>query len=422
VRVHGGVASAGAERYNIEVRLSPIAVAGLLFVVVAARPAQAQPEARGPEPVTDYDAGRVRSAGADIPMRVYLPASPGGPAPVVLVVHGFLRNGTYMAELARTLASRGMVALVPDMPCGLGGCDHAANAAQLAGLLEWAVLEGGRRSSTLAGRVDGARRGAVGHSWGALSSLLASARPGALEVVVLLDPNDDRGEGAQAATRVAAPLLLLTAEVLGTCNSAWGGGVFATVPAPSLRARILGAAHCDAEEPSDALCPIGCGRGDPTKSTLFRRYAVAFVACALQGDRAMAPWVDGAAMAMDTADGALDQVLGQGLDRLACRAPATSEDGGVARDSGAASPADDADLPSARDASDGPAVPEDAASDAGAPEDAEAPRADATSARDATSTLQTAPASCASAPSGGLWASLVVLLVLVLRGRPSGIL
>jgi dienelactone hydrolase len=420
--VQGGVASAGAERYNIAVRPRPIALAGLILVAVAARPAQAQPEARGPEPVTDYDAGRVRSAGADIPLRVYLPASPGGPAPVVLVVHGFLRNGTYMAELARTLASRGMVALVPDMPCGLGGCDHAANAAQLAGLLEWAVLEGGRRSSPLAGRVDAARRGAVGHSWGALSSLLASARPGALEVVVLLDPNDDRGEGAQAATRVAAPLLLLTAEVLGSCNSAWGGGVFATVPTPRLRARILGAAHCDAEEPSDALCPIGCGRGDPTKSALFRRYAVAFVACALQGDRAMAPWIDGAAMAMDTADGTLDQVLGQGLDRLACRAPATVEDAGVEHDSGAAGPGADAELVVGQDASDTAAAPEDAVSDAGVSADVEAPlaEADATSARDATSTLQAAPSSCAAAPSGGLWAALGVLILL--RRRPSGIL
>lgn len=420
--MQGGVASAGAERYNIAVRPRPIALAGLILVAVAARPAQAQPEARGPEPVTDYDAGRVRSAGADIPLRVYLPASPGGPAPVVLVVHGFLRNGTYMAELARTLASRGMVALVPDMPCGLGGCDHAANAAQLAGLLEWAVLEGGRRSSPLAGRVDAARRGAVGHSWGALSSLLASARPGALEVVVLLDPNDDRGEGAQAATRVAAPLLLLTAEVLGSCNSAWGGGVFATVPTPRLRARILGAAHCDAEEPSDALCPIGCGRGDPTKSALFRRYAVAFVACALQGDRAMAPWIDGAAMAMDTADGTLDQVLGQGLDRLACRAPATVEDAGVEHDSGAAGPGADAELVVGQDASDAAAAPEDAVSDAGVSADVEAPpaEADATSARDATSTLQAAPSSCAAAPSGGLWAALGVLILL--RRRPSGIL
>lgn len=400
-----------------------IARAGLLVALLAGVPAWAQPEARGPEPVTDYDAGRVMSAGVPIPLRVYLPASPGGPLPVVLVVHGFLRNGTYMAELARTLASRNMVALVPDMPCGLGGCDHSANAAQLAGLLEWAVSEGGRRSSPLAGRVDGARRGAVGHSWGALSSLLASALPGVLDVVVLLDPNDDRGEGAQAAPRVGAPLLLLTAEVLGTCNSAWGGGVFATVPTPSLRARVLGAAHCDAEEPSDALCPIGCGRGDPSKSAVFRRYAVAFVACVLQGDRSMAPWVDGAALAMDAAAGAVDQVLGQGLDVLACRAAAPPVDAG-------AEPAADGGPPAADGATstaDGTAGVDDA-SDAGAARDAAAEasrdanddvdaRAAGTS-RDATATLQTAPSSCA-AVRGGELALLAVLLLLGCRRRAS---
>lgn len=384
---------------------------------LAAGPVRAQPEVRGPEPVMDFDAGRVMSAGVELPLRVYLPASPGGALPVVLVVHGFLRNGTYMAELARTLASRGMVALVPDMPCGLGGCDHAANAAQLVGLLEWAAREGGRRASPLAGRVDATRRGAVGHSWGALSSLLASAQPGALGAVVLLDPNDDRGEGAQAAPQVATPLLLLTAEVQGTCNSAWGSGVFATVPAPRLRARIRGAAHCDAEEPSDALCPLGCGRGDPTKSVVFRRYAVAFVACALGGDRAMAPWVDGAAMAMDTVDGTLDQVAGQGLDALACRAETPGVDAGVsdgATDAGGG----DEDGASAPPADAGVPAGEDGPRDAGEPahDDATTARGDG-AVRDAASTLLPAPASCATHPGVPWWAGLVVLLTRARRRR-----
>ena len=39
-----------------------------------------------------------------------------------------------------TLASRGFVAVVPDMPCLVTFCDHDANAAQISALLGWAVV------------------------------------------------------------------------------------------------------------------------------------------------------------------------------------------------------------------------------------------------------------------------------------------
>ncbi len=316
----------------------------LTALVVVASPARAQPETRGPHPIADYDAGRPTLAGVDIPVRVYHPTDVTTPMPVVAVVHGFLRNGSFMAELARTLASRGMVALVPDLPCGLSGCDHEANAQQIRALIAWGVTESGRAGSPLVGRVDATRRGAIGHSWGALATILASTQADGFEVAVLLDPNDDRGVAAMRAPSVTKPTLLLTAEVLGNCNSAWGAGVFDTIPPPTMRARVLGSAHCDAEEPSDSLCPLGCGRGDPSKSVVFRRYAVAFVSCALTGDPAVAPWVDGAMLAMDAAGGTVDRVAAAGLGALSCRAGAAPVDGGVApgEDAGGERPVDDA--------------------------------------------------------------------------------
>lgn len=356
--------------------MSPRARALVVAIVSSlAAPALAQPEARGPHPIADYDAGRPMLAGVAIPVRVYHPTDVTTPMPVVAVVHGFLRNGTFMAELARTLASRGMVALVPDMPCGLSGCDHDANGDQIRALIAWGVAESGRAGSPLVGRVDATKRGAIGHSWGALATILASTQADGFEVAVLLDPNDDRGVAAMRAPTVTKPTLLLTAEVLGNCNNAWGAGVFDTIPPPHMRARVLGSAHCDAEEPSDSLCPIGCGRGDPSKSVVFRRYAVAFVSCALQGDPAVAPWVDGAMLAMDAAGGTVDRVAAAGLGALACRGGVAPVDGGVAEDSGAVvredgAVADDASSEDARPSADDAAAQghDDAAPVVGAPD------------------------------------------------------
>src|SRR5688572_17672535 len=116
--------------------------------------AHAQPDTRGTLAVAEWDAGSVSLAGVGIRVRVVYPESMPGPFPIVGVVHGNLRDGSYHLELARTLASRGVVALVPDIPCGIGGCDHDANANQLVALLDWGVEQSGDASSMIAGKVD----------------------------------------------------------------------------------------------------------------------------------------------------------------------------------------------------------------------------------------------------------------------------
>src|SRR5678815_2840750 len=99
------------------------------------------PEEHGTHANADFDAGSVDAAGTMIPLHVYYPTDLVQPAPLVAVLHGFFRNGSYMAELGTTLATRGFVAIVPDMPCNLAGCDHDANAMQVSALLDWAMNE-----------------------------------------------------------------------------------------------------------------------------------------------------------------------------------------------------------------------------------------------------------------------------------------
>jgi len=294
----------------------------LTFVVtlLAAGAVRAQPELPGPLAVTSWDAGSVDAAGASIPTRVYHPSSGGGPYPVVGVVHGASRNGSFMRVMAETLASYGFVAVVPDMPCTVIACDHATNATRLSALLDWAVSQGSTAGSPIEGLADGERRGLVGHSWGALASLLAVAGDDRIDVLVLLDPNDDVVEGATAAGSVGVPTAQLLAEDRGACNNQWNSGVVTpALPGVRLAVTLAGSAHCDAEDPSDALCPMLCGSGDRATTPLFRRYAVSWIACVLAADAGMAPWVGGPAFDDDVTAGRLQGVASAGLETLACR-------------------------------------------------------------------------------------------------------
>lgn len=326
------------------------------------------PEDRGTLGFSEWDAGRVATDTTTIRTRVLYPDTAGS-YPLVGVIHGASRTGANHIELARVLASRGFVVVLPDMPCGPLGCDHDANARQIAGLMEWAVTQSGMAGSRIAGLVDGTRRGLIGHSWGALSSHLRAASDPALGSLVLLDPNDDAGVGLAAASDVAAPTLQLLAQVPGACNSLWDeDAVMSAMVGPRMQLTVSRSGHCDPEDPGDFLCPLGCGAGDPATSTIFRRYAVAWTECNLVGDRASAGWFEGAGLESDRTADRVRAVESAALDSLRCAGMVLESDAGPAADAGAAADAGVAEIDG------GASTSADASSD---PVDAAAARVDA---------------------------------------------
>jgi dienelactone hydrolase len=296
--------------------------------------AAAEPEALGPHEVTVWEPGFVPAGGLLASTTVYLPADlaiDGAPAPVVLVLHGAARTGAYMATLATTLASRGVIAVVPTLPCTPALCLHEVNATQVADMLAWTLAQGAEAESPLYERVDAERRAVIGHSWGGLAVLLAASHDPTLRSTVLLDPNDDLGAPARvAAADVAVPTAVVRASRFGACNAYWLPDTFGQFTGPKLEMVIEGAGHCDAESPTDPLCAVGCGPGTAETTPVFRRYAVAFTLCALRADADMAPYVGGAALTADEAAMTLSGVRHEGLDTLPCRVapPAPLPDAG----------------------------------------------------------------------------------------------
>ena len=205
----------------------------------------------------------VTLVGTPVAVDLYRPPGPARGA--AILSHGFTRSRTTLGGHAQALASRGIVALTPDLPSTF---DFRRNAAGLAELV--ALLRSGRLTGQPVERVV-----LVGFSAGALSSLLAASAPGVVGYIGL-DPFDRTlPDGAGALGRdfapgLATPALLVRAPP-SRCNAQsvaepWGR----LLPALVDDRVVAGASHCDFESPSDWLCALACGAADPARQALVQ--------------------------------------------------------------------------------------------------------------------------------------------------------
>jgi predicted dienelactone hydrolase len=105
----------------------------------------------------------------------------GGPFPLILRAHGFSGFRGDSKYLTRQLASHGYIVVAPDFPLshlgspgGVTVGDVGEQAKDLSFLIDTYMAENGNSSSFLAGRIDTTRIGAVGHSLGGATVLLAT--------------------------------------------------------------------------------------------------------------------------------------------------------------------------------------------------------------------------------------------------------
>jgi pimeloyl-ACP methyl ester carboxylesterase len=210
-----------------------------------------------------------RTEGRPFQADVYRPA--GAPRGTVVLAHGFMRDRYSMSSLARELAERGALVIVPDLPFLV---DSSANAAALADI----VID------TRAGRFGAvpARTVLVGFSAGGLATLLATVRAPGVSGWIGLDPVDRSAEGVHAAARVSPPALILRAAP-HRCNAyanshSWGS----FLPRLSRDTLVQGATHCDFEDAGDVICAAVCGPADPQRQAAIRAEVAAVVDLWLQ--------------------------------------------------------------------------------------------------------------------------------------------
>ena len=245
-----------------------------LVLALGAPPAAAMP------PVPEEHA--IESVrGCELRYRIHRPATPT-PAPVVLIGHGFMRDGSHMRGWAEAFTQAGLTAVTLDF-CASSAAEgrHADNGADLI-----AVRRALHEDEAIY----------VGVSAGGLAALFAASNdPAGTRGLLLLDPTNAGGQARSAAGRVRAPVAALVAKAQ-VCN-AWRNidRALATLRDATIVA-IDRASHCDFEWPSDAFCRVAClattsdDEQDRAQARI-REIAIGFVrAAAGDAPGAMAGW------------------------------------------------------------------------------------------------------------------------------------
>ena len=205
-------------------------------------------------------------ANTSVTVDIHLSAPGARPRGGVVLSHGLLRTRETMAGFAKELASRGLVAVAPDMPTV---ADPRINTQALRDVV--AALRAGKLSAP----VD--RVVLVGFSMGGLWTILAADAPGVVGWVGLdpVDVPDQRGLQAARALKVPATLVRAPATPCNAFGSAspWAGAFVK----PAGDTLISDATHCDFESPTDVGCKFFCGETDARREKRVMDAVVAAV-------------------------------------------------------------------------------------------------------------------------------------------------
>ena len=199
--------------------------------------------------------GTTLSATRSLPTVVTYPTGSGGPWPLVVFAHGFRLGPPGYARLVATMTAAGYVVAAPSFPLA----DEAVAGAQVdrgdlpnqpgdvAFVIDQVLAEASDPGSPLAGRVDGTRIGAVGHSDGADTVLEVGYHPARhdarVRAVVALSP--DAVVAAGTTTGATTPLLLEHGDADAVVPLQESASVFAAVPARRYFLTLLGAGHLE---------------------------------------------------------------------------------------------------------------------------------------------------------------------------------
>jgi hypothetical protein len=283
----------GARAIDVHACVAALALA-CSAIATLPRIVAAQPEMPGPYEVAEWNAGAVQPGTTVV---VYYPKNAPVAGPPVVVQHGG-GEGIGMPHKLKSerLASRGFVAITPIF-ADLLLAPSAAHGMTVNAILDWAAAESGKPGSMLEGKVDGAKRGVMGHSYGGWTVFFATQQSMAIKAIVAYDAVGD----LTLASNFAGPSIHLLASQ-GNCGGGSNAGYLAAPP-PKLLATVANSNHCDVGN-AGTLCPVACGGvWSDLASTTFLRYGVAFITCVLggHGSEQMGDYLGGAMWQADAA-------------------------------------------------------------------------------------------------------------------------
>ncbi|HEY8241937.1 MAG: dienelactone hydrolase family protein [Vicinamibacteria bacterium] len=228
--------------------MSRTARAALLALLVLVAPAVALAASYARTVTLDVD-------GSSVTIDVYEPVA--RPIGVAIVAHGWTRSRARHRDAGRALAEAGVVAIVPDLPNYLDLWGNGTAIMALVGRLEAGALG--------LAPVERSSMVLIGTSAGGLATVWAASKLPGIAGWVGLDPVDRTGTGMYAASKLAAPAIVLLGDA-SACNLFSSGKTLAnSVPRLVRSVKIDGASHCDFEAPTNGFCSVMCGVGSREK-------------------------------------------------------------------------------------------------------------------------------------------------------------
>jgi len=211
-------------------------------------------------PASAHAASYARTAtldvdGSRVTIDIYEPVA--RPIGVAIVAHGWTRSRARHRDAGRALAEAGVVAIIPDLPNYLDLWGNGTTIVALVGQLETGALglPPVERSSLVL----------IGTSAGGLATIWAASKLPGIAGWVGLDPVDRTGTGMYAASKLAAPAIVLLGDA-SACNLLSSGRTLANSVQHLVRSvKIDGASHCDFEAPTNGFCSVMCGFGSREK-------------------------------------------------------------------------------------------------------------------------------------------------------------
>ena len=235
---------------------------------------------------------RNTAAGDRVRYALYLPqptdALPSPPWPAVVLLHGFARSIDFHTHTARYLAQRGFVVLTPMQSSPFfGDAPQQRNVVNFVEHVDWLKTRAATPGDPLFGRVAADRIALAGHSAGGAIAFEAAValqqRGEGPAALFLLDAVPWESTIACAANLEELPMAAPRSEP-APCN-AWNSfaGLRSRLGFNVEDVRIVGATHCDAENPTDLLCVLACGGTTRQGRAAYRDLFYAFLAENLAG-------------------------------------------------------------------------------------------------------------------------------------------
>jgi len=245
--------------------------------------------------VTIESGVRQTASGDRVAYDLFIPQVPpdpnSPPSPAVILVHGFARDRTFHRNNALYMAQRGIVVLTPNMTSLMGGDQaQSKNVSILVDHVEWLSRRSATPGDALAGILDARRIGLAGHSAGGAVSFEAAAQSqqgtSPVAALCLLDAVPWNRTIERAADLKPLAMVSLRSE-----PAPWNaqGRVVALLDRLSFAVddvRIVGAAHCDPENPTDTLGPMFTGGSTEEHRSLYQLLMCRFFRDALKAPAA----------------------------------------------------------------------------------------------------------------------------------------